>query len=81
VLIDLVNENAPLLFKDEYETPYARIHNGDHYELINMKSDKFKRYISNLYYDAEGRATNVETINSAVFVLRAQAEYRGQTAR
>lgn len=43
VLIDLVRENASLLFKDQYDTPYARIHNKDHYELINMKGEKFKR--------------------------------------
>jgi hypothetical protein len=79
ILIDLVSENASLLFKDEYDTPYARIHNRDHYELINMRGEKFKRYITNLYYDSEGKAPNIESVNSAVSVLRARAEYRSET--
>jgi hypothetical protein len=78
-IIDYVKDNASLFFKDDYDTPYARIYNHDHYELIKLTGDKFKRYISRLYYDNEGKVPNIESINNAVLVLRGNTEHRGET--
>jgi hypothetical protein len=79
VLVDLVTENSNLFFKDQYETPWIRVHNRDHYELIRIGTDKFKRYICKLYYDKEGGIPYTEAITGATSVLRAKAEYDGQT--
>jgi hypothetical protein len=78
-LVDLVCENASLLFNDDCDIHYARVYNKDHYELIKIGSEKFRRYISKLYYDIEGKVLYSESIISAVSVLRARAEYEGQT--
>jgi hypothetical protein len=79
VLVDLVNENSNLFFKDQYETPWIRVHNKDHYELIRIGTDKFKRYMCKVYYDKEGGVPYTEAITGATSVLRAKAEYEGQT--
>jgi hypothetical protein len=79
VLIDLVTDNSNLLFKDQYETPWIRVHNKDHYELIRVASDKFERYICKLYYDKEQTVPYAEAIKGATLVLQARAEYEGQT--
>jgi hypothetical protein len=36
VLIDLINQNSNLFFKDQYETPFVRVLNGDHHEVIRI---------------------------------------------
>jgi hypothetical protein len=79
ILIDLVTENSNLLFKDQYEIPWARVHNGDHYELIKITGDKFKRFVGKLYFDSVGTAPSTEALITAVNVLRAKSEYEGQT--
>jgi hypothetical protein len=44
-----------------------------------MTGERFKRYIGKLYYDEEGTGANQDSINTAVNILRAEAEYRSQT--
>jgi len=79
VLVDLMTENSNQLFRDQYEIPWARVYNRDHYELIKMTGDRFKRYISKLYYDYEGTVPYTEALVNAISVLRAKAEYEGET--
>ena len=79
VLVDLMTENSNLFFKDQYETPWVHVHNADHYELIKITGDKFKRYLSKLYYNSEGTVPYTEAIIGATSVLRAKAEYEGES--
>jgi hypothetical protein len=79
VLVDLVTENSNLFFKDQYERPWIRTRNKDHYELIRVGTDRFKRFICKLYYDKEKGVPNTEAVTGATAVLRAKAEYDGQT--
>ena len=74
-----MEENSNLLFRDQDETPLARVKNGAHYELINIATEKFKRYISKLYFEEKGKAPNNEALISVTSVLRARAEYEGKT--
>jgi hypothetical protein len=49
-------------------------------ELIPLESDKFKRYLSKLYYDNNNSSiANKESINNAIQILQANIEYHGQT--
>ena len=73
VLVDLVTENSNLFFKDQYETPWIRVHNKDHYELIRIGTDKFKRYMCKLYYDKESGIPYTEAITGATSVLRSSS--------
>jgi hypothetical protein len=78
-LIDLISQNSNTFFKDQYDVPFARIHNADHHEIVRVGSDKFKRYIGRLYYENENKVANTEALTNAVQVLQAKAEYRGDT--
>jgi hypothetical protein len=69
VIVDLATENSSLFFKDQYDMPWVRVHIEDHYELIRIIGNKFKRYIGKLYYDSEERVPNAEAINGAASVL------------
>ena len=79
VIVDLATANSSQFFKDQYDMPWVRVHKEDHHELIRITGDKFKRYIGKLYYDSEKRVPNAEAINGAASVLRAKAEYDGDT--
>jgi hypothetical protein len=79
VLVDLISENSNQFFKDQYEKPWVLVHNKDHHELIRITGERFKRYISKLYYDRERRVPYSEAIGSATSVLRARAEFEGKT--
>lgn len=72
-LLQLATENIQLLFKDQYGTAYALIHTLDHNEILKVESDKFKRYLSKLFYDNESnKIANVEAINNVVQILQAK---------
>ena len=79
VIVDLATSNSSQFFKDQYDMPWVRVHKEDHHELIRITGNKFKRYIGKLYYDSEKRVPNAEAINGAASVLRAKAEYDGET--
>ena len=78
-LIGLITQNSNLFFKDQHDTPFARIHNTDHYEIVRVGSDRFKRYLCRLYYESENKVANTEALTNAVQVLQAKAEYKGDT--
>jgi hypothetical protein len=78
-LVDLISQNSNSFFKDQYDVPFARIHNTDHHEIVRVGSDKFKRYLGRLYYENENKVANTEALTNAVQVLQAKAEYRGDT--
>ena len=81
ILVDLATENISLLFKDQYGAAYALIHlEDDHDEIIKVENNKFKRYLSKLYYENNsGKVVNAEAITNAIQVLQAKAEFNGQT--
>jgi hypothetical protein len=78
-LVELVTQNSIAFFKDQYDTPYARIHSMDHYEIVKVESNKFKRHLVGLYFEKENKVANAEAVSNAVQVLQARAEYRGDT--
>jgi Bifunctional DNA primase/polymerase, N-terminal len=85
ILVQLATDNTELFFKDQYGTAFALVkinNNGDdqHREVIRIESNKFKRYLSKLFYDNQNRrVVNSDAINNAVQVLEAKTEYEGQT--
>jgi hypothetical protein len=78
-LVELVTQNSNAFFKDQYDTPYARIHSIDHYEIVKVESNKFKRHLVGLYFEKENKVANAEAVSNAVQVLQARAEYRGDS--
>ncbi len=58
ILVELATENIGLLFKDQYGTAYALVHISDHDEIARVESNRFKRYLSKLFYGSRyGRKT------------------------
>jgi hypothetical protein len=78
-LVDLISQNSNTFFKDQYDTPHSRIHNGDRFENVKVESSKFKRYLIRLYHENENRVANAEAVTNAVQALLAKAEYEGET--
>jgi Bifunctional DNA primase/polymerase, N-terminal len=84
ILVQLATDNTELFFKDQYGTAFALVkvnNDGDnqHREVIRLESNKFKRYLSKLFYDNQNRlVVNSDAINNAVQVLEAKTEYEGQ---
>ena len=78
LLVELATENTSLFFKDQYGTAHAQVHIADHDEIIRVESNKFKRYLSRLFYDKnDNKVVNAESITNAIQVLQAKAEYDG----
>jgi hypothetical protein len=77
ILVELATLNAKLLFQDQYNTAYARVHIRDHDEIIRLESSKLKRYLAWLFYGNQHKVINIEAINNAIQVLQAKAEYEG----
>lgn len=78
-LVELVTQNSNIFFKYQYDTAYTRILSTDHYEIVKIESNKFKRHLIRLYYEKENKVANAEAVSKAVQVLQAKAEYRGDT--
>jgi hypothetical protein len=65
LLVELAEKNTKLLFKDQYNTPYALVRIGDHNEILRLeKSKKFERLLSKWFY-----TSNNGKIMSAVYML------------
>jgi len=50
---------------------------GDHYEIWNARSKGFRRWLSGLFYQVEGKAPNAQAMNDALTTI----EGIGQFAR
>ena len=80
ILVQLATEHIQLLFKDQYSIAYALIQVIDHDEVLRVESNKFKRYLSKLFYDNNGnKVINADSIMNAIQVLQAKAEYEGKS--
>lgn len=79
LIIELACDNNKF-FKDQFGKGYALIKVKDHYETIALDSNRFKLYLSKLYYDFNfHRPAHKESINSAIQVLESKAEFDSPT--
>jgi Bifunctional DNA primase/polymerase, N-terminal len=80
-LIELAHANVSLFFKDQHGVAFALVAPVEgRKELIPLESDKFKRYLSKIYYDNNNNSiANKESVNNAIQILQANIEYNGQT--
>jgi Bifunctional DNA primase/polymerase, N-terminal len=79
LLIELAHSNTSLFFKDQHGTAFALVAPTEgHKALIALESDKFKRYLSKLFYDHNNRwIAKTEHINNAIQIIQANVEYSG----
>jgi hypothetical protein len=73
ILIELAKANTEIFFKDQYGKAYARVRIKDHSEIINLESNKFKSFLSKLYYEnSNGKVASQEAINDTIRLLQAE---------
>jgi hypothetical protein len=79
-LIKLAKANSEIYFKDQYKKTYAKIRLKDHSEIISLDSNKFKHFLSKLYYDyTKGMIVNQESLNDTIRIIEANTIFEGQT--
>lgn len=73
ILIKLAKANTEIFFKDQYGKAYVRVRIKDHNEIINLESNKFKSFLSKLYYEnSNGKVASQEAINDTIRLLQAE---------
>lgn len=79
IIVQLVEENSILFFKDQYDIAYAKVKVADHSEIIALGGSRFEYYLSKLYYDySEGEAiVGQEPLNNAIRILMAKTLFEG----
>jgi hypothetical protein len=78
-LLDLANSTNILLFKDQYRIPYVLITVCEHLEILRVESNAFRRFLTKLYYDSEGKIIGSEAVKNVVSILQARADFEGPT--
>lgn len=82
IAIGLVDSKAVLYFKDEYDTPHARVQVDGHIEVMPIDSTKFEHFVSNLFYYEMGKqAIKSEALNEVVRILTARTIFEGDNAK
>lgn len=66
------------LFHDQYNEPYARLEINGRFEIHPINSKFFKRWISKLYYDNNGKPPNSNSLSAALKVIEAEACFNGE---
>jgi len=78
-LLDLANSTNILLFKDQYRIPHVLITVCEHLEILRVESNAFRRFLTKLYYDSEGKIIGSEAVKNVVSILQARADFEGAT--
>jgi hypothetical protein len=78
-LIKMALENCKRLFTDQYKMPFAQVLVGDHFEVMAVNGERFKRYIVKLFYETAARVPGTDAQNKAIQVLIGKAEWENPT--
>lgn len=74
-LMEIAEGKIDLLFKDQYEVPFAKIFAKKHFEIISLKSSKFEKFLSSSYHKVYKIPINSESITNVIRTLQAKAEF------
>lgn len=77
-LVKLVKAAGVNLFRSPEQTAYAIVPCGGHKEAWPLKSTGFRRWLSRLFYDADGKAAPAEAIAAALNTLEGFALFDGE---
>jgi Bifunctional DNA primase/polymerase, N-terminal len=73
ILIELAKANTELFFKDQSSKAYGKVWIKDHSEILNLEGNRFKYFLSKLYYEnSSGKVASQEAINDAIRLLLAE---------
>ncbi len=71
-LVEMATMEAEL-FHDQHDTPYARVSIGNRRKIVRCRSAGFRRWLSSLAYETNGRVPGSEAFSSALNVIEAKA--------
>jgi hypothetical protein len=74
-LLAIVEKKIHLLFKDQYDEPFAKIYVKDHQEIISTNSAKFAKFLCACYHEEYGTPVGSEALNNVIRSLQGQAEF------
>jgi hypothetical protein len=78
-IFDIVTQNTEL-FKDENGALYSRIRVNGHKEILGIETDRFKQYITKLYYDnCNGESMPQDMLRSVIDRIKAKASFDSET--
>ena len=75
-MLDIASEDE--VFCDENEEPFARIKNNGHFEILPVKSKKYRNWLSRKFFKLRGEPARLEEINDALRIVEAQAVFEGK---
>ena len=62
-------------FVNELEEPHVAVQRSGYWEVMDMKSQKFKLYLTKLYYENQQSAPGTDGLNQAIKVLEMKAMF------
>ncbi|WP_312505941.1 hypothetical protein [Lysinibacillus sp.] len=65
-------------FENELEETFAAVPIGEHWEVLSLKSKKFQKLLTKLYYDKQNSAPGSDGLNEALKVLEMKASFSDQ---
>jgi hypothetical protein len=77
--LELVGQQCSALFLDQFGSPYAAAKIGEHVETLPLKSSRFKNWLCKIFYESENNVLNSENLTNVLNVLKAKAEFGGNT--
>ena len=63
----------PVLFKDQFKVPHVLVNIDDHYKILPIEDQKFRQYLTILYYDNLNGVPNTEAVRNVVQYLAAKS--------
>lgn len=76
VIIQLTAEFQ--FFENELEETFAAVPIDDHWEVLSLKSKKFQKLLTKLYYEKQNSAPGSDGLNEALKVLEMKASFSDQ---
>jgi hypothetical protein len=64
------------LFVDNHDVAFAATFVGGHLEILSIKGNRFKRWISKLFYDMMDMPIKADALKQIIDLLQAQAYFR-----
>ena len=79
-LVDLGCENAEF-FENEIGESYVAIDNGEYKETMKIKSSRYRKMLTKLFYEAEGKPIKTDAMNQAISVFEMKSTFSGKTRK
>jgi putative DNA primase/helicase len=64
-------------FHDDQHTVYARISQGNHFELHPVRSAAFRRWLQQIYFKIEGKPPNAQSLTDVLGTLEGIGQFNG----